>query len=266
MGYGKDSNAQTVALYWANAGAAPLLLPPLNGGVSSSARAINNQGVVCGLSAHTGGWQAVAWRINWSGAEPSVCGPIPLPTQEGDVSTASAINNNDEDGYAQIVGHFSVGDPTAAVAWTVQSLPGGTLTVVGTRIVEEGLAKALGLNDAGTICGEVGSPNQPVVWIGDQSAPLHLAHAQDIVDGSALAINNNGTIVGCASSGMVDDEAVVWPSADAQMVRLNKGLGRKSPFLFLVEACAVNDLGVIVGYGLTGVGGTARGAFLAILQ
>lgn len=268
VGYGKDSNGYNIGLYWANAEAEPLPLPPLSGDLRSYAKAINNQGVVCGFSAGVEGWQAVAWRINWTGNQAGVSGPIELATPDGSLSLVGGISNNDENGYAQIVGHFSeaphVADPTAAVAWTVESLPDGTLTLVDTRTVENGAVKALGVNDGGTICGEAGWPTQAVVWIGDESWPLHLAQARDIVDGSTMDINNNGTIVGCGSSGMIDDEAVAWPSVDGKMVRLNKFVGRKSPFIFLVEASAVNDLGEIVGFGFTEVGGSAHRAFLAI--
>lgn len=266
VGYGKDSNGQDVGVYWANAEAPPLPLPRLSEDSSSCGWAINNQGVVCGWSAGAGGWQAVAWRINWTGGEPSVSEPIALPTPNGSLSSVSAVSNNEENGFAQIVGHFCVpphvGDPTAAVAWTVQSWPDGSLTVVDTRIVEEGLAKALGVNDSGVICGEVGWPTQAVVWTGTSSQTLNLA--KQLVDASAQDINNSGIIVGCASTGMIDDRAVVWPGADARMVLLNNYLGRKSPFLSLVRASAVNDLGNIVGYGFTEVGGSGDAAFLAI--
>jgi len=270
VGYGNDSTGQNVGLYWAHAGAEPLPLLPLSGDLRSCAKAINNQGVVCGYSAHTGGRQAVAWRINWTNDEASVWGPIELAMPDGSLSLAGGINNNDENGHARIVGHFSeppwVADPTAAVAWTVQAMPDGTLTAAGPEIVEDGLAKALGVNDVGTICGEAGPPTVPVVWIGTDFWPLDLARARDIVDGSALDINNNGAIVGCGSSGMIDDEAVAWPSAEAKMVRLNKYVGRKSLFIFLVEASAVNDSGEIVGFGFTEVGGSGDAAFLAIPQ
>ena len=49
------------------------------------------------------------------------------------------------------------------------------------------------------------------------------------------------------------------------MVLLNNYVGRKSPFLKLLEASAVNEMGEIVGVGLTGSDpGTGRAAFLAI--
>jgi uncharacterized membrane protein len=266
VGYAQGSNGRDVAVYWAHAGASPLLLSPLDGGSGSCAYAINNQGIVCGLSGDASGWQAVAWRINWTDDGASVFGPIALPTPYGSLSSVAAINNDDEDGFAQAVGHFCeplhVGDPTAAVAWTVQSLADGTLAVVDTRIVEDGLARALGVNDDGAICGKAGWPARAIVWSESGSETLNLA--RQLLDASAQDINNGGTIVGCASTGMLDDRAVVWASAEAKMVELNKYVGRKSPFLSLVKASAVNDSGEIVGYGFTEVGGSGDAAFLAI--
>ena len=261
VGYGTASNGPDVALYWANANETPLVLPPLNEGVHTGALAINNDGVVCGFS----GGQAVAWRVNWVDGQPSTWGPLALPTL--DDSWTSAISNNDEEGSAQIVGVFRIpprlGEPTAAVAWTVQSLPDGTLAVDSLpHIVQTGDASALGVNDGGSICGEVGWPPEAMVWTGVAAQTLY--RAPDLSQASAQDINNNGVIVGWGDTGQIAREAVVWPSADAKMIRLNSYLGRRSPFVKLVEACTVNELGEVVGTGFTGVGGSPDAAFLAI--
>jgi uncharacterized membrane protein len=153
------------------------------------------------------------------------------------------------------------------VVWTVQSLPDGSLTVdpLPRIVVEAGDVRALGMNDVGTICGEAGWPTEAVVWIGDESQTLH--RARKITSASAHDINNNGTIVGSGDRSQYGPEAVVWPNADEEMILLNNYIGRKSPFVKLLEASAVNEMGEIVGAGLTGEKfepPTGRAVFLAI--
>lgn len=152
---------------------------------------------------------------------------------------------------------------TAAVAWTVHALPDGTLAVDPLpRVVEAGEVKAHGVNDGRTICGETGWPTQATTWTEGSSQTLDLA--RKLVDASAQDVNNSGVIVGWGSTGVIDNKAVVWPSADADMVLLDKYLPRKSaPFTSLKEAVAVNELGVIVGVGR---GEPTYGAFLAIRE
>ena len=265
VGCGTDPNGQEIGLYWANAEADPLLLPPLNGDVRCGAYAINNQGVVCGYSRGATA-QAVAWCVDWAGDEPSVWGPLSLPALN-ERSFALAITNNDEEGFAQIMGQDGPYHPQTVVVWTVRSLPDGSLTVdpLPRTVVEAGDVRALGLNDGGTICGDAGWPPEAVVWIGDEPQTLH--RDKKITSASAQDINNNGTIVGSGDRSQYGPEAVVWPSANDNMILLNNYVGRKSPFVKLLEACAVNEMGEIVGAGLTGEKFEppfGRAAFLAI--
>lgn len=257
VGYGNDPNGRYLGLYWAGPDAMPMLLPSLRDTGQTTARSINDDGVVCGIS----DGQAVAWRVNWSDGIPSVWGPVALPTLD-EISFAAAIGNNDEDGFARIAGVFRTPNRSpAAVSWTVQSLPDGTLAIDPLpRIVEAGEIQVFGVNDAGTICGNAGWPTQATVWTETESLTLNLARR--LVDASAQDINNSGAIVGWGSTGVIDNKAAVWPSADASMVLLDKYLPRKSPpFDSLKEAVAVNELGEIVGVGRNGL---SYGAFLAI--
>ena len=258
VGYGKDPTGRNMGLYWAGPRAMPMLLPSLTDTGHTTAMSINDDGVVCGVS----DGQAVAWRVNWSGGEPSVWGPVVLPTLD-EKSRASAIGNSNEDGLAQIAGVFRAANnrSTGAVSWTVQSQPDGSLAVDPLpRIIEAGEVEVFGVNDAGTVCGEAGWPTQATVWTQTESLTLNLARR--LLDASAKDINNNGFIVGWGSTGVIDNKAAVWPSADASMVLLDKYLPRKSPpFDSLKEAVAVNELGEIVGVGRNGL---SYGAFLAI--
>jgi hypothetical protein len=204
VGYGNDPTGRNVGLYWPSAAAAPLLLPPLSENGHTTATAINNDGVVCGSS----DGEAVAWRVNWAGGEPTVWGPLPLPTLD-EKSWASAISNNDQDGFARIVGmsRMANGQSTAAVAWTVQSLSDGTVAVDPLpQVVEAGEVDALGVNDGGTICGEAGWPTQAIVWTESGSQTLSLA--KKLVDASAQDIgrtpisrSTGGTACACELAG-----------------------------------------------------------------
>ena len=140
--------------------------------------------------------KAVAWRVNWSGGEPSVWGPLPLPTLDESVSVA--ITNNDGDGFAQIVGRDGPYQPQTVVAWTVQSLSDGTLAVdpLPRIVVEAGDVRARGVNDGGTICGDGDWPPEALVWT-EMNHRLCIA-TRNITSASAQDINNSGTIVGSA--------------------------------------------------------------------
>ena len=272
VGGGYDADGHARAFYWAAPTAPPVTLPPVSGNVQSVARSINNAGVVCGYLVHPPVYdddgnslywlrEAVAWRVNLVDGQPSVFGPVPLPTLD-DQSLALAITDNDSDGAAEIVGGFCTAANnvrTAAVAWTVQSHPDGSLTADPLpMIVENGDAGASGVNNLGIICGDIGFPNEAVVWSGGVARPLNPNRmALTVTQG----INDAGVIVGYGGTGIVDHEAVVWPSASAKPVALSKYLGRTSPFLFLKEALAINQAGDIVGFGWDGEN---YGAFLAV--
>ena len=271
MGAGYDNEGNVRGFYWAGPTASPVILPPVSGDVESSARAINNDGVVCGYLVHPPVYdndgnllyrlrEAVAWRVNVVEGQPNVFGPVPLPTLD-DQSFARAINENDSNGVAMIVGRFRTADNvrTAAVAWTVHSHADGTLTVDPLpTIVEAGDAEAYGVNNLGTICGDVNFPNEAVAWSGGSTQFLN-SHRMALT--VTQDINDAGTIVGYGGTGVVDHDAVVWPSAGAKPVVLNKYLGRESPFIFLKRALAMNEAGEIAGFGWDGGN---YGAFLAI--
>ena len=91
----------------------------------------------------------------------------------------------------------------------------------------------------------------------NRNAYVSKAHAHDI--------NASGVIVGEGSYQKrfeVGERAVVWSSTSASMVLLDDFLPRKSPFAYLVRATAVNDAGMIVGFGSKGL--PSFGAFLAV--
>ncbi len=119
VGFRVDEENEAIAVYWESwEDATPLDLEPLDGDTRSSAKAINNEGVICGYSArkiygpdpeNLGGdpivvdteRRAVVWKVT----EGVVEGPVELPGLDlDDSSIDTAINENDADGIAQVVG------------------------------------------------------------------------------------------------------------------------------------------------------------------
>ena len=270
------SGDQIVGLYWASKDAAPLVLPPLAGFDESGARAINDDGVICGASSR---WaprldengdpvldqlgvpildyatRAVAWR-RITGTD--TFRPIELPSL--DFSDAAAINNNDAAGLAEIVGR----DGRSAVVWTVLSA-GGTLTAGPVPTVLNTRGHASSVNSSGTICGNLWTddvPSEAVVWSGSSTQVLD--RAKFVFSAWANDVNNAGQIVGEGDywkNFTQGRRAVVWPSAGGSMILLNGFLDDNSPFTSLVEANTINDSGDIAGAGWDG---NHYGAFLAI--
>jgi uncharacterized membrane protein len=268
---------QHVGLYWPDKNAAaPLVLLPAARDQASSATGINKNGVICGASIRLvprldengdpmfdgegnqifdSVGRAVAWRIN--GAD--VVGPVELPSP--DSASTAAINDNDANGWAEIVGSFT--QPWAdAVVWQVRSEADGMLTV-GPCETLAFQAYANGVNNSGAICGySFAAEKEAVVWDGDSIQVLD--RTPSVWNPHAEDINANGVIVGSGyyqKAFSEGDRAVVWPNASGEMVLLNKFLDRDSSLTSLVVAWAVNEAGEIVGLGWDG---SSHRAFLAI--
>ena len=177
-GQGIDSsNGAMPELYWFGPDAEPIVLPPLPGHDRSTASRFNNDGIICGTSTLAGdeaASRAVAWRVHRVNGTPVVWGPVALPDLSSG-SRSDSINDNDAGGMATIVGKFAT-SATAAVAWSVLSLPDGTLAVAPAPDVLDVDAQAYGVNDSNTICGAVyGSPTEAAVWAGSSRRILNRA-------------------------------------------------------------------------------------------
>lgn len=300
VGAGFDANGDTVGRYWSShADATPLALLPLVGDEESAAYGINRNGVICGYSRHRlygpdpqvsesppiivlkTESRAVIWRI----LDGAVQGPFELPnlldidpTADPDnaYGTATAINDNDGDAVATVVGGFmssyeiTANDPgalslnwTDAVAWSISFDINGDL--VAFPSVLDADASAQGVNNNDLVCGDGWAPDQAteaVVWTGnssqtlDRSRFIHAAWANDV--------NDNGVIVGRGDYSRRSEQgprAVVWTNASSSTIVLEKFLSRNSPFAHLSYANAVNQAGEIVGGGWDG---ESSRAFLAI--
>ena len=258
VGSGKDADGNSIGLYWSSADADPIVLQPLPGADFSSALAINKDGVICGRSAVSGGgWQsyrAVAWRINLINGSPVVNGPIELPGPV-DGSSAFALNDNDANGTAEVVGHFE--RSTAAVVWFVQAQNDGSLAVAPVPEVLDADSSATGINNSGAVCGQRGS--LATLWDATSTTTLQrpTKGKNKVAWTTAFDISNTGVIVGRGGPGAVDARAVVWQNSSSSMAYLDSFLESGSHLGGLSSAEAVNDYGEIVGEGW-------NGAFIAI--
>ena len=262
------------ALYWASPAAAPVALPPLEDGLPYVARRISNSGVICGYATQSViddvgepiglAFAAVVWRVTWPDGEMQIAGPVVLPTLD-DQSQAYGLNENDGAGAANVVGAYltSTFAQTAAVQWTVQSESDGSISVFPDPVLlETGDATASEINNLGVSCGDSGNVSsslQARLWSAGSGMTLDpggRAYAR------ALNISDAGVVVGTGGPHSLDSDALVWPSAAEGPVLLAKFLPkRRSPFLGLWNATAVNEAGVITGEGGDG---STNFAFVAI--
>ncbi len=265
-----------VAATWTPQGLASELPEPPGGLVSGMGYGINDAGVVVGTGHDAGGLRGVIWN----GAQMTVLADLP---GGNNASGALAINN-----HGVVVGYSyssqSGTNPTAVrwhngVALEIGDLPGGSFgsvaqaindagTIVGygtgangrqaMRWTEQGgmvalgglrgqtYSTAYGINEAGTAVGSVG--NWAVRWDGTQAVQL-----ADLAGGSDLAhardINNHGWIVG-SGNGSFGPRAVLW--LDGAPLDLNTLMLDRPAAFFASQAMAVNDAGLITGWGQIG--------------
>lgn len=205
------------------------LLPNLPGGVAAEGEDVNNSAVVVGDADDASDTERpVAW---------DAAGHIhDLGTLPGDASgEATRVNNR-----TQIVG--CTGDAPHAVLWDhgapvpLQGLPGQMGSC------------AQAINESGVIGGWVQDKfgdHVASLWQNGNIRPLLVI---GLVESEVLGINNRNQAVGVASD--VDDGnliGVLW--SGAQVIELDDILPPNSGWEFLVPH-AINDQGLIVGYGL----------------
>ena len=226
-----------VGLYWSSPTASPIALPPLAVHTHSTARAINGDGIIVGVSftvnldaewIEPGSQALVAWQVSPEG---SIAGPIELRFLAGDWAGRVMDVSESVDGVATVVG--SSGDLAAKpdefalpVAWSLVLTNEG-LDVVGPTIVDGNydVGDANGVNAAGTIVGMAGLPtSQPFIKPAGQPMQL-LPMLTNAVSGHAQAINASGSSVGMQNvqprpNSTLQRTAVLWPDANS-VVDLN---------------------------------------------
>ena len=197
------------------------LLPPLVPGGTASAFAISNAPMVAGVATDLAGTrQPVLWYRRSNGTWDVL--PLGLPSTDVfahalDVGEPDAAGRVFVSGYSQMAG---TRQPIRALRWTLESDGLGGWGVVSTEIFESpiqqrGQANAwgVGINDAGDMVGIAGGyveSGSPIKWAADGSFEV-LPVSTGTAQGIAVAINNNGWIVGSVwDPRNACDRAAVW--------------------------------------------------------
>ncbi|PUB79910.1 MAG: hypothetical protein DBO99_02740 [gamma proteobacterium symbiont of Ctena orbiculata] len=224
VGYSRTAEGKAHAFIWQDGIMTDIHdpdLPPIN---ESYARAINSDGLVAGTVGYGGVvWNTPSeyvWVIEGSGLD----GP----------SDAHDINDSN-----QAVGWHHSSDQ--AYLWE-----DGSMVILPHLGIDR--SRAYGINNPGQVVGSVVDPDthlqQAAIWEG--GGPPVLLGSLGGSYGNANDINDTGTIVGMAKK--ADDATVpfYYKRSDAEMLELmNLGSG---------VARAVNNSGVIVGYGVNAAG------------
>jgi len=250
-----------VALYWSSPTALPISLPPLPMHTHSTARAINGDGIIVGVSftldpnaqwIEPGAQSLVAWHVSSAGA---IAGPTELPFLSGDWAGRVMDISESVEGVAIVVG--SSGDTAAGpdeipmpVAWSLALTTNG-LAVFGPTIVEGNyeVGDANGVSSAGTIVGMAGLPtSQPFIKAADRPLQL-LPMLSNAVSGHAQSVNASDSSVGMQNvqprrNSTVQRTAVLWPTASS-VVDLNSQVALASGER-LQQALDINILGDIL--------------------
>ncbi len=241
VGWAQTAAAQTHAVRWA---------PGIDdlgtlGGTTSRAAAVNDSGLVVGDSTTAGGaTHAFVW-------DPATDTMSDLGTLGGADSHATDVNES-----GQIVGYSTTAEgATRAVRWASPSSPPTDLGIV----VTGGPSRALGINDAGVVVGDVEvDAFDPCLTFGFPCPPTRgfrwtasggfevFAVLGTVTHASATAIDDGGTIVGygttqppACSHCSSPVEAFVVDPADGSV----RAAG--TPF----APTAINDRGLVAGIG-----------------
>ena len=268
VGTSYDSSGNDVAVYWPNSSIFSMELPTLSGYANSYAHSINNDGLICGSvsknlldengdpipgsSEYTSN-RAVVWRVVSTNGTPDIRGPRELPSDgDGSSSFASALNDNDEFGVAQVVGRrlSVVSGEGGAFVWEVKSDSDGTVSILTVSSLGDG--KPTGINNGGFICGYAPARRYPemdgLVWYGDTVSYLDRGKGRNqVARAQAWDISDSGIIVGHTGGWYDQPRACFWDGSDGLLVYLDQFLEEDSPLLRLGYADAVNALGDIVG-------------------
>ena len=228
VGYADSASGASVAFRWtASDGMQPL------GGVESKANDVNGAGVVVGT--HTVGvdTHAFMWSDEGGFVDLGVIG-------DGYRAEALAINN-----AGVIVGLSSIG--TGGIR-AFRRLPGDTMTSLGT-LAGHTTSRAYDVNDHGVIVGWSGI-NQPnaraFVWTESSGMQQLPSRAGTVRSEEALAITDDGDIVGFSTDGSFQTRAVLWtPNGDGTYTIHDVGPAGSKAF-------GVDEAGHIVGYTTDG--------------
>jgi probable HAF family extracellular repeat protein len=181
-----------------------------SGGGFTTATAVNNGGSVVGYAENAASEiRAVRWLV--SASDGSASAPTPLPAVDGGGTYSAAYAVNDA-GLA--VGESEAGTGVfVATAWDID----GTATALAASVSfpVAGRSAAHGANNRATpqIVGEASTVDgalRAVVWNGVAGAPVDLGILPGGTFSSALAISNDGLVVGEADTATGVTHAAAW--------------------------------------------------------
>ncbi|MGD0058942.1 MAG: PKD domain-containing protein, partial [Verrucomicrobiia bacterium] len=225
------------AALWTNSSNAAIDLGTL-GGTSSQANGINSAGQMVGWADLTN--NTASHAALWTNSNNAA---IDLGTLGGTSSQANGINDS-----GQIVGFAYTTSNTAshAALWTNGSSAAIDLGTLGGTF-----SQANGINDSGQIVGSAtaagDSAYHATLWTNSSSAAVDLG----TLGGTACqanGINSAGQMVGWAFLTNNTSHAFLWTSTTSPAVDLNTLIPTNSGWV-LSYPYAINDSGVIVGYG-----------------
>jgi probable HAF family extracellular repeat protein len=216
-------------------------LNPFTGGDRGNAQSINNNGDIVGFSRNN---SSVDRATRWSTTAVDDLRSLILADLGSYASYAYGIN---KDGYIVGKARYNSGNP---YFHAYRCAPNGRIndvnaTDLGTLGGNESIAYAI--NDSRQIVGA--SLNSSGFWRAFLKAPDSGTGTgfTDLGSGYAYGINNYGDVVGSGSW------AFIWTSASG-LVNLNNVIPAGSGWSTLSSAEAINDSGVIVGWGYKIVG------------
>jgi uncharacterized membrane protein len=242
VGTSDDFVVPTIGLLW-NA-ATPDQFAVLDDSVSVgvSPNDINDDGVV------VGGFGVPSRAFVWTSGDGLVDYGIQDPNVEDQQARWSAINAT-----GTIVGYWN--QHVSNIHATIGQV--GTPEVLGMGgLSDEFPTNAVGLNSAGVAVGlglsETVADLVPVIFSSDGNYTEIAGATLDQTDGSAIAINDSGVIVGTAGIGTANGPVPglqAWVYRDGTVYDLYTVVDDTADFARFANAVAINEAGVIVGTG-----------------
>ena len=242
VGTSDDFVVPTIGLLWNAATPDQFTVLDETATVGVSPNDINDDGVV------VGGFGVPSRAFVWTSANGLVDYGIQDPNVEDQQARWSAINAT-----GTLIGYWN--QHVSNIHATIGEV--GTPAVLGMGgLSDEFPTNAVGLNNAGVAIGlglsETVADLVPVVFSSDGNYTEIAGATLDQTDGSAIAINDAGVIVGTAGIGTANGPVPglqAWVYRDGVAYDLYTVVDDTAGFARFANAVAINEAGVIVGTG-----------------